>query len=61
MSECIGVLRHMQRYFSYICEEEVINTYGRAYSAIDISRVSLKVICNGEKYFLNLILYGRYM
>ena len=46
-SECIGVLRHMQRYFSYICDGTDVQadwsrwTYGRAPNAIDISYGSL--------------------
>ena len=38
--ECIGVLRHMQRYFSYICDGTDVRTesctFGRAPNAIDI-------------------------
>ena len=49
MSECIGVLRHMQQYFSYICEEVVIKTYGRARNAIGISWVSLYNVSGGFK------------
>ena len=44
VSECIGVLRHMQRYFSYICEDTDVQadwrkscTHCRASNAIDIS------------------------
>ena len=45
--EFIGVLRHMQRYFSHICEGTDVQadwiscTYGRAPNAIDISQGSL--------------------
>ena len=42
--EYIGVLRHMQRYFSHICDGTDVQadwrrscTYGRAPNAIDIS------------------------
>ena len=41
--ECIGVLRHMQQYFRYICSGTDVQadwrsyTYGRAPKAIDIS------------------------
>ena len=41
--ELIGVLRHMQRYFSYICDDTDVQadwrswTYGWALNAIDIS------------------------
>ena len=42
--EFIGVLRHMQRYFSYICGGTDVHadwrrscTYGRAPNAIDIT------------------------
>ena len=44
VSECIGVLRHMQRYFSYICDGTESQadwwrsfTYDQALNAIDIS------------------------
>ena len=44
VSECIGVLGHMQRYFSYICSGTDVQadwrrscTYGRATNAIGIS------------------------
>ena len=43
----IGVLRHMQRYFSHICDGTDVQadwrscTYGRAPNAIDISQGSL--------------------
>ena len=42
----IGVLRHMQRYFSHICDGTDVQadwscTYGRAPNAIDISHGSL--------------------
>ena len=33
----IGVLRHMQRYFSYIFDDTYVQAYGRA--TIDIRRV----------------------
>ena len=46
--EFIGVLRHMERYFSYICDGTDVQvdwrrsfTYGRAPNAIDISPGSL--------------------
>ena len=46
--ELIGVLRHMQRYFSQICDGTDVQvdwrrscTYGRAPNAIDISQGSL--------------------
>ena len=46
--EFIGVLRHMQRYFSDICDGTDVQadwrrrcTYGRAPNAIDISQGSL--------------------
>ena len=41
--EFIGVLRHMQRYFSHICDDTDVQadwrscTYGRAPNAIEIS------------------------
>ena len=48
LSEFIGVLRHMERYFSYVCDSTVVQadlkrscTYGRAPNAIDISQGSL--------------------
>ena len=48
MSKCIGVLRHMQRYFSYIRDSTDVQadwrrswTYGRTSNAIDISKGSL--------------------
>ena len=47
MFEFIGVLRHMQRYFSYICDDTNVQadwrsyTYGRAPNAIDILQGSL--------------------
>ena len=40
--ECIGVSRHMQQYFSYICDSTDVQadwrscTYGRAPNTIDI-------------------------
>ena len=49
-SEFIGVLRHMRRYFSHICDGTDVQadwnrcwscTYGRAPNAIDISQGSL--------------------
>ena len=47
--EFIGVLRHMQQYFSHICDGTDVQadwrrscTYGRAPNAIDISQGSLK-------------------
>ena len=45
--EYIGVLRHMKRYFSHICDDTVVQadwricTNGRAPTAIDISQGSL--------------------
>ena len=46
--EFIGVLRHMERYFSHICDGTDVQadrrrscTYGRAPNAIDISQGSL--------------------
>ena len=46
--EFIGVLRHMQRYFSHICDDTDVQvdwwrscTYGRAPNAIEISQGSL--------------------
>ena len=48
MSEFIGVLRHMQQYFSLICDGTDVQadwrscTQGRAPNAIDISQGSLR-------------------
>ena len=43
VSECIGVLPHMQQYFSYICDGTDVQadwkrscTYGQAPNALDI-------------------------